>query len=97
MIHNTDLLTIFEANVRYRLNQQEVSGLTAKIIKEIIIKTKYTKEISENNSHSQFLSACFNTHVRAFLRPRYRVDRLVGIHDLPDVETIRRRIYGLGV
>lgn len=79
------------------LTKERIRPFSKKIVKEITGKIKYVKEIADGNSHSQFLSQCFKTNFRAFLRPGHYVDALVGIDDTPNIESIMKRVNEVGV
>jgi len=81
----------------YLLAQKDIKPFGERIIREITGKTKYTREILDYNSHSQFLSDCFKTNFRAFLRPGYHVDALVAVTEPSDIEDIQRRVSATGV
>ena len=70
---------------------KDIKPFGERVIREIIGKTRYTKEILDYNSHSQFLSDCFKTNFKAFLRPGYHVDALVDVTEPSDIEDIQRR------
>jgi len=79
------------------LAQKDIKSFGERVIREITGKTKYTREILHYNSHSQFLSDCFKTNFRAFLRPGYHVDALVDVTEPSDIEDIERRVSATGV
>jgi hypothetical protein len=81
----------------YLLSQKDIKPFSKKIIREIAEKTRYTREIVEYNSHSQFLSDCFKTNFRAFLLPRYHVDGLLNISESCDIEEIQKQVSAVGV
>lgn len=81
----------------YLLAQTDIKLFGERVIREITEKTKYTREILDYNSHSQFLSDCFKTNFRAFLRPGYYVDALVDVTEPSDIEDIQRRVSATGV
>lgn len=73
-----------------------ICDFSKRIIKEIKGKIKYTQEIAEGNSHSQFLTRCFKAHFKAYVRPGYYVDALVDMAT-PHIDTINQRIQGSGI
>lgn len=79
------------------LDQKDIEQFGKRVIREITEKTKYTKEILDYNSHSRFLSDCFKTNFRAFLRPGYHVDALVDVTEPSDIEDIQKRVSATGV
>ncbi|MEX0961354.1 MAG: hypothetical protein WDZ28_00665 [Simkaniaceae bacterium] len=81
----------------YLLAQEDIKPFGKKVIREITEKTRYTREILGYNSHSQFLSDCFKTNFRAFLRPGYHVDALVDVTEPSDIEEIQQRVSTAGV
>lgn len=81
----------------YLLAQKDIKPFGERIIREITGKTRYKMEILDYNSHSQFLSECFKTNFRAFLRPGYHVDALVAVTEPSDIEDIQRRVTVVGV
>ena len=83
-------------NHTYLLTQQEVRPFCQKIIREITNKRKY-REIPGGNSHSQFLSQYFKTNFRAFFRPGYYVDALVGLDDSSNIEAVRNCFNKVGI
>lgn len=84
------------ANNTYLLSEKDISHFKQKIINEVTAKTKYTKEIQDYNSHTQFLSDCFKTNFRAFLRPGYHVDALVDA-DSSNIKNIHHCVTAAGV
>jgi hypothetical protein len=85
------------ADHTHLLAQKDIQPFGQRVIREITRKTKYTIEILDYNSHSQFLSDCFKTNFRAFLRPGYNVDALVDVTEPSDIEEIERRLSATGV
>ena len=81
----------------YLLAQEDIKPFSERVIREITEKTKYIKEILDYNSHSQFLSNCFKTNFRAFLRQGYHVDALVDVTEPSDIEDIQLRVSAAGV
>ena len=83
----------------YLLAQKDIKPFGERVIREITRKTKYTREILDYNSHSQFLSDRFKTNFRAFLRPGYHVDALVEVTEpsATAIKDIRRRVTAAGV
>lgn len=81
----------------YLLAQKDIKPFGERVIREIIGKTRYTREILDYNSHSQLLSDCFKTNFRAFLRPGYHADALVDVTESSDIEDIQRRVSAAGV
>jgi len=79
------------------LAQKDIKPFGERIIRDITKKTKYTREILDGNSHSQFLSRCFKANFRAFLRPGYHVDALVDMAELSDVQDVQRRVNAVGL
>jgi len=76
VMHDTSGILIDHTHL---LAQKDIKPFGERVIREITGKTKYTREILDYNSHSQFLSDCFKTNFRAFLRPGYHVDALVDV------------------
>ncbi len=81
----------------YLLAQKDIKPFSERVIREIAEKTKYTREILDYNSHSQFLSNCFKTNFRAFLRSEYHVDALVDVTEPSNIEDIQLRVSAAGV
>lgn len=74
------------------LAHRDIKPFSQRMIQEITEKTKYTREILDYNSHTQFLSDFFKTTFRAFLRPGYHVDALVDVTEPFDSTDIQRRV-----
>ena len=79
------------------LTQKDIQPFGKRVLREITEKTKYTREILDYNSHSQFLSNLFQTHFRAFLRPGYHVDALVDVSEPSNIDDVQQRISATGV
>lgn len=84
-------------NHTHLIAQKDIKPFSERVIREIIGKTKYKREILNNNSHSQFLSECFKTNFRVFLRPGYHIDALVDISEPSDIGDIQQRVSAVGV
>lgn len=80
----------------YKLTEKEVKPFSEKIISDIRSKTKYTKELPEGNSHSQFLTAHFKAPFKAFLRPGYYVDALLTDRE-EMIESIEQKLKKTGI
>lgn len=92
----TDTLNALKDHT-YLLAEKDIKPFGERVIKEITGKTRYTREILDYNSHSQFLSDCFKTKFRAFLRPGYHLDALVDVTEPANIEDIQRRVSTAGV
>jgi hypothetical protein len=79
------------------LAPEDIKPFGERVIREIIGKTKYTRELLDPNSHSQFLSDRFNTNFRTFLRPGYHVDALVEVTEPSKINVIQQRVLAAGV
>lgn len=79
-------------NHTYLLSSEEVKAFKNKIVKEVIPKIGYIKEILEGNSHSRYLSELFGVNFQAFLRPGYYVDGLLDIEEKENIEKIEQNL-----
>ncbi len=79
------------------LAQEDLKPFGERVIREIAEKTRYTREIPGYNSHSRFLSNCFKTNFRAYLRPGYHVDALVDLTETSNIGEIQQRVSAAGI
>jgi hypothetical protein len=77
------------------LNEKNVKFFRDRIIKEVTKKTSYKEEVAGDNSHSKFLSQCFKTSFKAFLRPGYHIDALLDLR--VSSNEIQKRLSGAGI
>lgn len=87
-------------NHTFRLIDEDSCKLLAnRIVKEVKLKnTHYKEEITDENSHSIFLSSFFQKNFRTFMRPGYYVDALLDIDESKeDVEKIKEKLNQVNI
>jgi hypothetical protein len=84
-------------NHTYLLSQKHMKAFGKRVIREISEKTTYQAEVLDHNAHAQFLSDCFKTPFKVFMRPEYHADALVDTTGQVDVENIKKRVHATGV
>lgn len=78
----------------HMLWKPEVPSFGNHIVREL---TRYTREVPEGNSHTQFLSRVFAVPFKACLRLGYHVDALVDIDATPTIQAIKNKLTQVGL
>lgn len=100
---STDDLTLPGMNIalegrRHLLSTPaETLSLKDRIIVEVTLKIRYSREITERNSHAEFLRDFFGTHFKAYLRPGYHVDALLDVDEVSISEPIQKQLQATGI
>lgn len=84
-------------NHTHLLKEEDVPLFSRRVVKEVSEKTRYIKEITDPNSHSDFLSKRFRANFRVFLRPGYHLDALVDVRKVSDWEEVKKLAEASGV
>jgi hypothetical protein len=74
------------------LTREEIPSFSKRIAHEISEKTRYTKELIDLNSHTDFLSRYFRRDVRGFIRPGYHLDAFVPFSESSDKEAMETQL-----